>query len=324
MRGLVIATLLLLIVGTAPLRAQERLQFAVISDENSETLDKIWAPILAGMSKATGYDVVPLYFNDYAGTVWALSTKRAQLAWVGNRIAIEAVDHADCEVAVQIEAVGDVPGYRSLLILKSDSPLSSVDEVMANARDLSLGFGDRNSTSGYLMPNYYLFSTKGLNPKDLFRKLSFSNHEANFLAVAQGQIDIAVVGSIYMPVFKERYPDQFAHIKVIWTSPLIPSEPIVWRKDLPSKAKSAIRAFLLNLGKPKADKTAGELAEEKTALARLGGSGFRVSDNGQLTETRKIELYRRKIEMESSPMDPGLKKTRLDALQKELDQLQSH
>jgi phosphonate transport system substrate-binding protein len=79
-------------------------------------------------------------------------------------------------------------------------------------------------------------------------------------------------------------------IRILWTSPLIPRDPLVWRKDLPTEIKQKIQAFVIGYGKD---------AREKEVLKNMYRlAGFKVSTDAQLIPIRELELARdrRRIE----------------------------
>ena len=113
---------------------------------------------------------------------------------------------------------------------------------------------------------------------------------------------------------KENAPDAFAKVKVIWKSPLIPSDPIVWRKDLPQATKDKLKNFILTYG---TDKSKGDVAKEKEILAGLQWAPFRASDNEQLLPIRVMELTKAKAKIEAdanlSEADKKAKIEKIDA-----------
>lgn len=308
---------------TSQAMAEEPLGFALIGSESAKALNQVWTPLLDEMSTAIGQPVKPLLFDDYAGAVWSLSTGQSQIGWMGNRAAIEAVDRADCEVGLQSIDQHGSDGYISYLITRLDAALNNAQDVIAHARDLTFGFGDRNSTSGFTVPGYYLFAVHGLDPTTLFKRVTHANHEANFMAVAQGRIDVATNNSMYMPGFGVRYPELFARVKVIWQSPTIPSDPVVWRKDLAPPVKAAIRAFLLAYGQPQQDKPMEQVKAERARLALMTWSGFRDSNDGQLVPIRQLELFRTLQAVEDDPTIPkDVKAQRIAEIHEKMETLQ--
>ncbi len=265
--------------------------FALIGTESSNTLLSIWNPLLADMSEATGLTVKPLAFPDYSGAVWALKTRKAQLAWLGNKAAIVAVDQAQCEVAFIGVEEGGKTGYSAQLITRADSSLTNVEDVLKNASSITFGLGDPNSTSGYVVPSYYIFSHHQIDPGKAFKRLIRGSHEENFLAVVQGRADVAANNSFDMKRMETKHPGMFSQVRVIWNSPLIPSDPIVWRTDLPDGDKSAIRAFLLGYGQDRPGKNPQRLEHERAVLQDVGRQAFRESGNSQLLPLRRLELF---------------------------------
>ena len=79
----------------APARAAEEINFGIISTESSTNLKKIWDPFLADMQKGTGLKINAFFASDYAGVIEGMRFKKVQIAWFGNKSAMEAVDRAE-------------------------------------------------------------------------------------------------------------------------------------------------------------------------------------------------------------------------------------
>ena len=95
---------------------------------------------------------------------------KVQVAWFGNKSAMEAVDRSNGEVFAQMVAKPDGgQGYYSLLVVHKDSPLRGLDDVLKNGKTLNFGNGDPNSTSGFLVPSYYVFALNKIDPKTHFK-----------------------------------------------------------------------------------------------------------------------------------------------------------
>src|SRR3546814_18497227 len=89
---------------------------------------------------------------DYAGIIQGMRFDKVDVAWYGNKSAMEAVDRAGGEIFAQTVAANGNPGYWSLLIAHKDSPINSVEDMLKNAKTLTFGNGDPHSTSGFLVP----------------------------------------------------------------------------------------------------------------------------------------------------------------------------
>ena len=237
-----------------------------------------------------------------------------QIAWYGNKSAIDAVDRAGGEVFVQFIDLDGTPGYYSYLITHRDSGIRSLEQVLKNGKDYSFGIGDPQSTSGTLVPTYYVFTMNNLDPKTHFKVIRSSNHEGNFLAVLNKQVDVATSNSEMTQKMKEKSPEKLEQIRILWTSPLIPRDPLVWRKDLPADLKKRIQDFMVGYGKDEREK---EILKNMYRLA-----GFKASTDAQLLPIRQLELFkdRRKFESDANISDAD-KKAKLAEIDGKLAEL---
>lgn len=280
--------------------AQETINFGIISTESQQNLKTTWDPFLADMKTKTGLDVKAFFASDYAGIIEGMRFNKVQVAWYGNKSAMEAVDRANGEVFVQSVAVGGEPGYWSVVIVPKDSPIQSIDDVLKCDKSINFGLGDPNSTSGYLVPMTFVFGARGIDPKACFKNVTNANHETNAMAVANKQLDAAANNTENMALIKQNKPDAYANIREIWRSPLIPSDPIVWRKDVSEDTKEKLRDFFLTYG---TDKSKGDVAAEKKILAGLKWAPFRASTDKQLLPVRVMELSK---SISQTKADPSL------------------
>jgi len=292
-------------------QAQEvkELNFGIIATEKAGALRQMWEPFLEDMTKAVGVKVNGFYATDYAGIIEAQRFNKVQVAWYGNKSAIDAVDRANGEVFVQFIDLDGTPGYYSYLITHKDSGITSLDQVLKNGKDMTFGIGDPQSTSGTLVPSYYVFTLNNLDPKTHFKVMRSANHEGNFLAVLNKQVDVATSNSEMTQKIMEKSPEKMDQIRILWTSPLIPRDPLVYRKDLPADLKKKIQDFAVGYGKDEREK------EILKNLYRL--KGFKASTNAQLLPIRQLELFkdRKKFEgdVNMSEADKKAKLAEIDA-----------
>lgn len=284
--------------GTAHAQLKE-LNFGIISTEASSNLKPLWTPFLADMEKQTGMKVNGFFAPDYAGIIEAQRFNKVQIAWYGNASAIQAVDRAEGEVFVQTVASDGAPGYWSLLVAHKDSPLNSLQDVINAPGKYTFGNGDPNSTSGFLVPSYYAWAQNNIDIRKHFTRITSGSHETNALAVANKQVDFATFNTEGHERLKKTAPDKYEQIKIIWKSPLIPSDPIVWRKDLSAADKAKIKTFMLTYGTQQPGKSAEQLAGEQKVLAGLQWAPFKESSNKQLLPIRQLGLFRDKLKLEA-------------------------
>ena len=301
-------------LGVTSAMAQD-INFGFISTESSQNIKSDWQPLIDDMEKQTGLKIKTFFASDYAGIIEGMRFNKVQIAWMGNKSAMEAVDRSNGEVFAQMVNADGGQGYYSHLIVHKDSPLNNLSDLFSNAKNLSFGNGDPNSTSGFLVPSFYVFAQNKVDPKTAFKVVRNANHETNALAVANKQIDVATNNSENLDKIQQRYPEKFKEIKIVWTSPLIPLDPLVMRKDIAEPLKTKIKTFFYNYGK--------NSAHEREVIMKISKlSGFKASTNAQLIPIRQLELFSAKTKIEAdAAISDADKKTRIAEIEKKLAEL---
>jgi len=298
-------------LGLTSAMAQD-INFGIISTESTQNLKADWQPLLDDMEKQTGLKVKAFFAPDYAGIIEGMRFNKVQVAWLGNKAAMEAVDRSNAEVFAQMVNADGTQGYYSHLIVHKDSPVNNLTELFSNAKNMSFGNGDPNSTSGFLVPGFYVFAQNKQDPKTMFKVVRSANHETNLLGVANKQVDVATNNSEALDKLKERQPEKLKDIKIIWTSPLIPLDPLVISKGLPEATKTKIKNFFYNYAKTD--------AREKEIVMKISKlSGFKASTNDQLKPIRQLDLFsqRNKVDADTTLSDAD-KKTKLSDIDQKL------
>jgi phosphonate transport system substrate-binding protein len=290
------------------------INFGIMSTESSQNLKSVWQPFLDDMTKKTGLNVKATFASDYAGLIQGMRFNKVDVAWLGNKAAMEAVDRSGGEIFAQTAAANGAPGYWSVIIARKDSPINSVEDMLKHAKELTFGNGDPNSTSGYLIPGYYVFAKNNVDAATAFKRTLNSSHEVNALSVAKGQLDVATFNTESWDRLEVTQPDKAALLKVIWKSPIIPADPMVWRKSLSDDDKNKIREFFA---------TYGDTDEEKAVLKNMQMGKFLKSSDDQLLTIRQLDLFKQKSEVTASTtLDANEKATRLKAIDEGLTKLQ--
>ena len=297
--GLLVSAMLLGSALTA--QAQQTLNFGIISTEASQNLKVLWDPFLKDMSKALGMEVKAFFASDYAGVIEGMRFKKVDLSWIGNKGAMVMVDRANGEVFAQTTAPDGSKGYYSCLIVNK----------------LSFSNGDPNSTSGFLVPGYYVFAKNGKDPQKIFARTVSANHEANALSVANNTVDVATCNNEGLARLAITAPEKAKELRVIWKSPLIPSDPLVWRKDLPDETKKKITDFIFSY-----DVKGENVEQARKILTALQWGPFIKSDNSQLIPLRQLELFRAKTVLEGNKdMDAKEKAAKIAEIERKLAEL---
>jgi phosphonate transport system substrate-binding protein len=272
--------------------AAQDISFGIIATDSASAQRERWEPFFRDMEKKTGLKIQSFYAPDYAGVIEAMRFNKVQVAWYGNKAAMEAVDRSNGEVFAQLMYADGTFGYHALLITHKDSPYQTLDQVFANAKNVNFGIGDPNSTSGFLVPTYYIFAQRKIDPRSTFKTVRNASHGANIQATLAKQVDVATNNTEDMGKLESTRPDLFSQLRVIWKSPLIPSDPFVWRKDLDPQVKAKIKSFVIGYAKT-------DPAEKAVLKNIYNYGGFRESTNDQLIPIRQLELYRDRIRVES-------------------------
>lgn len=282
-----------LALSSAVTLAQE-ISFGIIATDSASAQREKWEPFFKDMEKKTGLKIKSFYATDYAGVIEAMRFNKVQVAWYGNKAAMEAVDRANGEIFAQLMYADGSFGYEALLITHKDSPYKNLDDVFKNSKNINFGIGDPNSTSGFLVPSYYVFTERKVDPRAVFKTVRNGSHGNNIQAVLAKQLDVATNNTEDMGRLQVTRPDLYDQLRIIWKSPLIPSDPFVWRKDLDPAIKEKVRTFVLNYAKT-------DEAEKLVLKNIYNYGGFRASTNDQLKPIRQLELFRDRKKFENAP-----------------------
>jgi phosphonate transport system substrate-binding protein len=324
-KAIIVALMLSMLCLQGPVGAQEQvkeLTFGIIPTDSVDNLKKYFEPFVADLSKKMGIPIKTKYASDYAGIIEAMRFKKVDFAWFGNKSALEATKRANAEVFAQRTDLDGAPGYWSVIIVHKDSPYNSIDDIIANGKNLVFGNGDPNSTSGNLIPSYYIWAKRGVVPEEHFKQVRNANHETNNLAVSTKQVDFATNNTMAQKRFQKNFPDKAKNVKIIWQSPLIPNDPICWRKDLPDDLKARIKGAFMTYGRIGTD-----AKKERDILAGIssGWAPFNNSDNRQLISIRQIQLVKDKLKIEKNKdLKDSDRAERIAEIEKELKALKEY
>lgn len=295
------------------------IDFGIISTESQANLQELWEPFLAKMSEDMGRPVNGFYATDYAGVIEAMGAGKIQIAWYGGKSYIEAAKRSGAEAFAQTVASDGTKGYYAHLITNKENPIvSEIDlengngdkYVIDNAGDLTFAFNDPNSTSGFLVPSYFVFGQNGVNPQEVFSELIFAgSHEATAQAVANNQVDVATNNSESMSRLQETDPEAFKQVQIIWTSPIIPSDPIAYKSDIPECLKEQFKEFFYNI-------------DDETVLGPLDWAGFDPASDTDWNTIRELDIAQKMEEVRNdSALSEENKASQLEDLEKQLETL---
>ena len=262
--------------------------FSIMSTEGRQTQMDDWGPFLADMEKAIGMPVKPFFGTNYTSLIEAMRFKQTDVGWFTNQSGLEAVRRANGEVFARTVKPNGPDGYQAVIVVQKGSGIT-LDRLLKCDRTLDFGMGDAKSTSGTLAPMTYLFAPKGIDPNTCFKTVRSANHEANLFSVGSGLLDAATNNTASMDRMAMLGTDMakrtLADIEVIWTSPTIPEDPMIRRKDLDPALKAKIDAFIFSYGTGEGP----EAERQRKVLERIQTRPFKRADNSHLLPVREME-----------------------------------
>lgn len=264
--------------------SKDTIVFSILSTESAQNMESYWKPILADMEKQTGMKVKPFFSSNYSSLIVAMAADQTDVGWFSNQSGLEAVRRSGGEVFARTFDPSGTDGYKSVIIVPADSKLTLQDLLKCD-KTLDFGIGDKKSTSGTLAPMTYVFIPAGKKPDTCFKTVLSASHDANLFAVANKKLDAATNNTTALRLNGDRGAAQLNKVKVIWESPTLPEDPIVWRKTLDPVTKEKVRQFFLTYGQ--GDTPAA--AQQRANLAKLSMGGFLAADDTHLLVVREME-----------------------------------
>lgn len=224
-----------------PADTPEVLRVSAIPDENPTELLRIYAPFAEYLGKHLGMKVQFVPVVDYAATVEGLAAKKLDLVWYGGFTSVQAVRRTGGQ-ATRLAMRREDAEFKSVFIARKDGPIKS----LADLKGKTFSFGSVSSTSGHLMPRYFLLQN-GINPdRDFAQKPAFSGaHDATALWVESGKVDAGALNFLVWEKLVETKKVDLGKVAVFWTTP--PYVDYVWtaRSDLdPGLRERITQAFL--------------------------------------------------------------------------------
>jgi phosphonate transport system substrate-binding protein len=316
-RFVAVCALLLLAACSKPAPAPAppaTLTFSIISTENSQTQMQEWGPFLKDMEAATGLRVKPFFGSNYTAAIEAMRFKQSDLGWFTNNSGLEAVRRADGEVFARTSKPSGPDGYQAVIIVRKGSGLT-LDKLLKCDRSLSFGMGDAKSTSGTMAPMTYLFAPRNIDPARCFRVVRNASHESNLFAVGSGVLDAATnntnsidrMAALDTEIARKTLGD----IQVIWRSPTIPEDPMVWRKDLDPAVKAKVAKFIFAYGVGDGP----EATRQRAVLKRLQVGPFKPADDRHLIPVREMEATGQLVAARATGDAAGVRKAQASLAQ---------
>ncbi len=205
--------------------------------------------------------------TNYAAVVEAVSNDRVDIAYLGGFTFVQASARAGALPLVQRERDQN---FHSLFITQPKSSIRSLNDLKGH----NFAFGDVNSTSGHLMPAYFM-QQQGVDQAVIDKAIYTGGHDATALAVANGKVDAGAMDElVYQRMIKEGKVSE-AQLRVFYSTP--PFFDYVWaaREGLdPAVAKGFANAMLaLDARNPEQKKILDLLSASKYVKAEDSSYG---------------------------------------------------
>ena len=194
--------------------SQNVLRVSAIPDEAPTELQRKFKPLGEYLSKETGLKVEFTPVTDYAAVVEALATNKIDMAWLGGFTYIQAKQRTNGTAQPIIQRKEDAT-FTSKIIVPQTSSIKSLSELKGKV----FAFGSPSSTSGHLMPRFFLMQN-GINPDEDFKNIAFSGaHDATIAFVASGKAEAgALNASVFDKLLEAQNPNALK-VRVLATTP---------------------------------------------------------------------------------------------------------
>lgn len=176
----------------ASVASAETFVFTAIPDEDETRLQKRFQAVADYLAEELEVDVRFVPVKSYAAAVSAFRNDQVQLAWFGALSGVQARERVEDSQALA-QGAEDEEFFTYIIAHKSTGlePDSGLTDAM---RDMTFTFGSKGSTSGRLVPEYYLREQFGEAPEEVFSRVGYSgNHSRTASLVASGAYQLGAV-----------------------------------------------------------------------------------------------------------------------------------
>ena len=268
--------------GTGPLK------FGVgMFQPDREKNDATYRPLAAHLAQRLGRPVELRTVDSWEGLAKSLANGETDLALMGPWGYVLANHFSDAQVVSTILHQGK-PEYFAMVVTHPESGLNSVEDMLGpKGRSRSFAFGDKGSTSGYLIP-LHMFQQRGIDPEKHFARVLYTKHQAIQMQVTAGQIDAGADYNRNREAMIAQGLITAARSKVIWQSAPLPNDAFAVSAAL---AKDV--AFVKHLQGALAE--IGPLLAGQPNLLPANYTGFVASDSGFYKPIRDAGLATGKL-----------------------------
>ena len=229
-------TLPLAVGVSVPARADDKptFVFTAIPDQDATRLTERFGRVATYLQEKLGVPVKYVPVKSYPAAVTAFVNDEVQLAWFGGFTGVQAREKVPGSQAIA-QGIED-KAFKSYLIANAATGLKEDKELDKGVAGKTFSFGSRSSTSGRVMPEYFIRQRFGKGPDEVFSKVGFSgDHTKTIQLVQSGAYEVGAVDySVWELEKKAGHVDE-SKVHVIWQSPPFPDYQWTVRGDLDKK-----------------------------------------------------------------------------------------
>jgi phosphonate transport system substrate-binding protein len=216
-------------LGASPVQAQskEPLKFGVgMFQPDKNKNDSTYTPLANYLAAKLGRPVQLRTVDTWEGLAKSLANGETDIALLGPWGYVLANNESGAQAIATILYDGK-PEYFAHIVVGPESAAKSVDDLKGK----TFAFGDKGSTSGYLIP-FHMLQKKGLNPDTFFSRVTYTKHQAIETQVARGELDAGADYNRNRDAMIEQGLIKASDSRIIWTSDPLPNDAFAVSTDI--------------------------------------------------------------------------------------------
>lgn len=219
--------------------------FTAIPDQDETQLKERFSKLAVYLTKELNVDVKFVPVKSYSASIAAFRNNQVQLAWFGGLSGVKARLVVPGSIAIA-QGVED-PEFHSYIIANASTGLEKNEAFPAGIKGKTFTFGSKGSTSGRLMPEYFIRENLNDAPEKLFNKVGFSgNHTKTISLVQSGAYEVGAVNfKVWDRELKAGNIDA-SKVKVLWKTPAYPDYQFTAHGNLDEVYEAGFTAKLTN------------------------------------------------------------------------------
>ena len=227
-------TTILLSVGVASVSNAEPFVFTAIPDQDETQLQQRFGQVASYLEKTLEIEVKYVPVKSYTSAVTAFRNNQVQLAWFGGLSGVQARRLVPDSTAIA-QGVED-QFFKSYIIANHSTQLQRQETLSGKLANMTFTFGSKGSTSGRLMPEFYLREHFKQSPDELFKSVGFSGDHSRTIALVQS--GAYQLGAVNYKVWDKGLADgkiDTSKVSIIWETPNYPDYQWTIRGDVDAK-----------------------------------------------------------------------------------------